>query len=177
MRMNLLGLDLGSKTGVTFNDGAENFCCGTWTLATDKELAIARTKRMDRRCDPRVKSLYEKLVSLHRQHDFDAVVFEDVQFASYTLQVQLWSSLRAAVWLAFGSEIVECVPVSTLKKFATGHGGATKEQMGVCLCRSDARFRLDSQNRVKFNNEPVDDNAVDSAWLHRWAAQNLSRLK
>lgn len=185
--MNILALDLGSKTGFASNIDAggrflvNSFICGTWKLATDKELAIARTKRMDRRRDPRVTELFSRLIAAKDACNIQAVVFEDVQFSSYTLQTQLWSSLRAAVWLAFDSAIIECVPVSTLKKYATGNGAATKEEMACALCRHDPRFKIGKDRKGKFvvvcGNEIVDDNGVDAAWIHRWATQNLSRIK
>lgn len=173
--MNILGLDLGTNTGYAFNHG-EHFECGTWTLALPKEIKIWGTDRSRRRCDPRIRRLHVKLVMLQDKHQFGRVVFEDVQFASTTYQAQLWSSLRAAVWLSFPSEIIECVPVGTLKVFAAGHGSAPKEIMGKALLQKDSRFYNNGRGIAYGPDETqLDDNAVDAVWLHRWASTNLSR--
>lgn len=180
--MNILALDLGTTTGFAYNmDGV--FKCGSWLLATPKEVKELRRRRMDRRQDPRILKLHQYLTAMRRPQ-FDAVVFEDVQFASYTLQVQLWSSLRASVWLAYGpAVIVEAVPVGTLKKFATGNGAADKDAMAEALVRQDSDFTFSpcrGNLRVFYKqtviSPPLDDNAVDAVWLHKWAAKNLSRV-
>lgn len=168
--MNILGLDLGSKTGFAYNSG-ETFFAGTWQLANSKELKNDKVSRMDRRGDRRVLELHRILTQeMAVWPDPKIVVFEDVQFSTYTMQTQLWSSLRAAVWLAFpplSGVVVECVPVGTLKRFATGHGGATKESMANYL-----RAR-----HPKFFSDKLDDNGVDAAWLWLWAQTHLTRMK
>lgn len=174
--MNILGLDLGTNTGYAFNNG-NRFECGTVLLATPAEVKLWGKDRSRRRCDPRVLRLHTRLVILQDKHKFDRVVFEDVQFGSTTYQTQLWSSFRTAVWLSFPSEIIECVPVATLKLFATGYGGATKDGMAAALVRHHSpQFRQRGSKVIFGPDEKVlDDNAVDAVWLHRWAQTNLSR--
>lgn len=185
--MNILALDLGTNTGYAYNNGSV-FYCGTWELATEKELREQRAKRGDRRGDCRVIALWNRLRAMYIGCNFDFVVFEDVQFSSSTMQTQLWSSFRAAVWLAAQPDswamehpTIECVPTGTLKKFA-GHGSATKEMMGRFLCGADNRFARIGASNPKFfyrktedQIQEIDDNAVDAVWLHRWARTNLSR--
>lgn len=189
--MKILALDLATNTGYAYNNARGEFHCGTWLLATDKELKAARKSRMDRRRDPRVVTLFNRIHGLYGANLFDVMVFEDVAFLSYTLQCQLWSSLRAAMWLTpvlfqIGNPIFEAVPVGTLKKFATGHGGATKEMMIKSVVKSDSRFMIipGKPELALFNPEPsildarvVDDNAVDAVWLWKWAKHNLNRIK
>lgn len=183
--MKILGLDLATSTGYAYNDG-NAFFCGTWLLATDAELKAARKLRLNRRLDPRVTQLFHLIQNLHSKYRFDVIVFEDVQFSSYTLQCQLWASLRAAVWLAPASPkqpIFETVPVPTLKKFATGHGGATKEMMVRDLIKGDPHFTKNEDPTCAYwhpDNHTsicVDDNAVDAVWLWKWAKHNLGRMK
>lgn len=162
--MNILGLDLGCKTGFAYNRG-DDFEAGVWKW---KLGSGQKTARMDRRCDPRVLEFFEILLKFRGKTD--VVVFEDVEFAEYRLQVQLWSSYRAAVWLAFGREpntIVECVPVTTLKRFATGHGGATKEMMETAAFK---RLGISSQSGWT-------DDTFDAIWLHAWANDKFARLR
>jgi len=74
--------------------------------------------------------------------------------------------------------IVECVPVGTLKKFATGHGGATKAMMVKALVKSDTRFfAVDNPECAFYNTQVINDDAVDAVWLWKWAEQNLSRIR
>lgn len=162
--MNILALDLATKTGWATNFGGK-IEAGTWTLATDKEISAWGKQRVTRRKDPRVQRL---VTNLDRYcGDIDCVVFEDVQFASYTAQVQLWASLRSVVWLFCGGTVLtECVPVGTLKVFASGHGAATKEMMSAALKRKHPEIW-----------SPLwDDNAVDAVWLLLWAQKTLCRL-
>lgn len=163
--MRILALDLGTKTGYATNVGG-TFKCGTWKLATPKEVAAWGESRLTRRGDPRICRLRDHIQELEQP---DIIVFEDVQFSSTTMQTQLWSSLRAVVWMFSCAEcktIIEAVPVGTLKKFATGNGTADKEAMMASLVR-----------RVGAIDTSWDDNAIDAYWLYLWAHQNLSRAK
>jgi Holliday junction resolvasome RuvABC endonuclease subunit len=160
----ILALDLGTNIGVAHNFNGD-LEATTHTLATDREITEWGKKRITRRCDPRMARLHKILSDFPTP---DIVVFEDVEFSSYTKQTQLWASFRTTVWLAFGPKCqIECVPVTTLKKFATGHGGATKEQMAAALFRQQPELK----------DAGLDDNAIDAIWLFSWAAQNLSRMK
>lgn len=163
--MNILALDLGTKTGVARNR-EEGFLAYTLTMATDKEITLFRKRRLDRRGDPRVEKFFWELHALDDLAQPDLIVFEDVQFQSFTLQTQLWSSFRTAIWLAFSHKTVDCVATGTLKKFATGHGGATKEMMSAHLkCQHPELWK-----------EGYDDNAIDAIWIWLWAKKNLSRI-
>ena len=127
--MNILALDLGTRTGWCYNRGIE-IQQGTWTLAKPKEITQWGKERLDRRCDPRPTRLNELLIPY--SYELDVVIFEDVFFTSYTKQVQLWSSLRTAVWMVFSHIKLECISPTTLKKFA-GHGAMTKQGMSRAL--------------------------------------------
>ena len=160
--MNILALDLGSTTGIAIGRTNENPRCESIVWASAAELRKAKQQRYDRRGDIRVKTFFYWLQKQNAQ----LVVFEDVQFSSSTAQTQLWSSFRTAVWLAFPSSFVECVPTGTLKKFATGNGAADKPAMAIALAKKHPSiFRHD-----------MDDNAVDAAWLWLWAEKNLGRM-
>jgi Holliday junction resolvasome RuvABC endonuclease subunit len=167
--MYILALDLGSTTGFAWGNADTRFPTdvGSKTWATEKELRVMRHDRGDRRGDLRIIRFYDWLTTAHSPLKFDAVVFEDVQFASSLAQTQLWSSFRTTVWLAFPKTLIEAVPVGTLKKFATGFGSASKDAMAAAMER---------QHPVLLN-ECSDDNAVDAAWLWLWARLNLSRTK
>jgi Holliday junction resolvasome RuvABC endonuclease subunit len=169
--MKVLALDLGTKTGWAFGDTAAAPSAGTWTLATASQIRLWGKNRLRRRLDPRVILLLQKVGDVMHGGSFtppDVVIFEDVQFASSTYQVQLWASLRAAVWIACynnGVPLVDCVPTGTLKLFAAGHGGATKPMMEAALYRKYPEYR-------KFG---CDDNGVDAIWLWHWARERIRR--
>ena len=163
--MNILALDLGTHAGFCHTIEAGGTVSGTWDLATAKEITAWGKLRLTRRRDPRVRRFQEKLQVVSPAPDL--VVFEDVQFTSYTFQTQLWSALRAAAWLAFSDRTVfECVPVTTLKKFATGSGGADKGGMKKFLMLRYPEFR----------GYEMDDNEIDAIWIYKWAKENLSRM-
>jgi len=136
---------------------------GTLKLATAKEVTQWGKERLTRTCDPRMDRLWD---FLHSMPTPDIVVFEDVEFSSYTKQTQLWASFRSVVWLRYGhgrGVLLECVPVSTLKKFATGAGNANKNGMERAA------------TRLGINVDGLDDNAIDALHLWRWAERNLTR--
>lgn len=162
--MKILALDLGTKTGVAVNYGALPGAT-TLKLATPTEVMLWGKHRLTRRCDPRVTRLYENLRGVEPP---DVVVFEDVEFSTYTKQTQLWASFRTAVWIAFddGRTRIECVPVTTLKKFATGKGTADKAAMRKAMFTQFPQTRPD-----------LDDNAIDALWVLKWAEHNLGRMK
>ncbi len=164
--MKILALDLGTSAGYAHNlFDPEEVEAGAWQLATPKEVAAWGKNRLTRRRDPRIERLHNLLSKLPRP---DVICYEDVQFSSYTKQVQLWSSFRAAVWLAFPADtFIECVPVGTLKKFATGSGSADKDAMAAALYRHQPELKKAGLN----------DDAVDAVWLFNWAVQNLGRMK
>jgi hypothetical protein len=160
--MDILGIDLGTRTGYCYNRGPEIFC-GTWELATDKEITAWGKNRKRRTGDPRIERLCKLLSGLGK---FNIVAFEDVEFSSSTFQVQLWAGLRSSVWLCALSDVRECVAVGTLKKFATGHGGATKEAMAQAFYLDRVIIHLES---------PLDDNMIDSYFIWKWATTTLTR--
>lgn len=172
--INALALDLGTSTGFTYNDPYDGIVCGTWKLASAKEIKEWGQLRITRRRDPRVLRLFDLVSALHERLRFNVIVFEDVQFASSTYQVQLWSSFRAAVWLACKAvtpiPYFDCVPVGTLKAFATGSGAATKTAM---LAAAKRKKLLDDS--AEFDD--LDDNAIDALHLFDWAQKNLSRMR
>jgi Holliday junction resolvasome RuvABC endonuclease subunit len=164
----ILGIDLGTDTGIAFYDG-KSIAATTWKLGTKEEITQWGRNRTTRRGDPRVLRFFDALNKFVVQHNPDVIVFEDVTFQTYTLQTQLWSSFRAVVWLVANraGKICECVPVSTLKKFATGHGGATKEMMQASLFKQHPDFKTQNLN----------DDAVDAIWITLWAINRLGRIK
>lgn len=161
--MDILALDLGTKTGFAWNRGDE-FFCGTWLLGTDTEIRKWGKQRLSRTGDPRVERLCTRITALGH---FDIIVFEDVQFASSTYAVQLWASLRAAVWLCGKAKKFEAVPVGTLKKYATGNGAADKAAMSGFL----------ELRHPNLWTPALGDDAVDAVWLWLFAKENLCRMK
>jgi Holliday junction resolvasome RuvABC endonuclease subunit len=154
----ILGVDLGTTTGLACAGKGGILDIHSIPLATPKEVRAWSKAGLLRARDPRVERLCKYLMDRYFVTD---VVFEDVVFASSTYQVQLWASLRGALWLAFSHAKFHPVPVGTLKKFATGNGCADKEAM-VKAAKKDS---LDVQG--------LDDNAIDAYWLAKWGMRNI----
>lgn len=173
--MNALALDLGTKTGYALHQTAKNVVAGTWVLGNAKTHAADKAEKLDRRGDSRVIGLFHTLREQHRNTPLDFVFFEDVQFSSSTAQTQLWSSFRTAVWLAghLCGFRIECCPVGTLKKFASGSGAAEKSGMAYSLVKKyPRRFSLSPRGKGRVmdreQNVELDDNAVDAFHLLYW---------
>ena len=184
--MRILALDLGTTFGWATNILKGDFALGQIELATKKEITAWRKKNLDRRCDPRFGRFRRYLETMAR--GCSVVIFEDVKFNSYTYQAQLWPTWRAALWSVVPEEVLECVPVATIKKFATGGGNADKEHMLDAMIEAEpGRFSLDDnlkQKHVVVDTEatmhPTGDHlltydAVDAYWLYRWAKENITR--
>lgn len=160
--MKICGIDIGTSTGYAYNDGI-HFQAGSWSLASAAEIKQWGKERLTRRRDPRVERLCENLTRLPH---FDVIVIEDVQFASYRKQAQLWPALRSAVWLCGKATVFEAVDVKTLKKFAI-HGNADKLGMSNALKRQYPELW-----RAEYS-----DDAIDAIWIYLWAHKNLARMK
>lgn len=167
--MNILALDLGTKTGWALSAGGK-ITAGTWTLATPKEITEAKKTRMDRRCDPRFVRLMQHLTREVALNPLHWAVFEDVEFCKSRMQAHLWATWRAAVWMlpVYGIN-TDCLATGKLKSFATGSGAADKDMMARSLTL-DPRYSLDKgvvyDNLMKVK---LDDNAVDALHLLHWA--------
>lgn len=184
--MNHLAIDLGTKCGHASRIRGVR-TGGTWKLATTAELDEAREDNFDRRCDPRFLRLLGNLRDVENLGPLDCVTFEDVKFSKYTLQTQLWSSLRAAIWTARyinPSVNIQCVDTSALKVWGANHGSATKEMMGAWLVKKHpGLFEKNIQPtkktesvfvRERQTGRPVDDNEVDAQHLLDYAIFNFS---
>lgn len=185
MRARILALDLGTKMGWAFTYGDGFAQSGTEILASPEEIAAQRQEGKDRLCDLRVMRLRFWLTRTLQSFGSNppTVGFEDVQFASTSMQAHLWASFRTVVWLTAhdaGARIVAC-PVGTLKKFATGSGAATKGDMLMALNRfypGKAVIKTTKKGNLTAttaDGRKLDDNEVDALHLLRYIeAKKLS---
>lgn len=142
--------------------------CGTIKLGTRAEITQWGKNRMTRRCDPRVTRFYDWLIDIKKHGRPDLVIFEDVQFSSYTYQTQLWASFRACIWVTFSADtVIECLSTDALKRHATKSSFANKEKM------AEALYRLAPE--LKSRN--LNDDAVDAYWLLHWAETHLNQCQ
>jgi Holliday junction resolvasome RuvABC endonuclease subunit len=172
----ILALDIATNTGWAYRHASGFIEAGAWELQTPAETTAAAKLRKDRTLDARVPLLYRQLKNFWDtrpdmppgNNPVDFLVFEDVEFSRFTKQTQLWSSLRAAVWLFCYNYTIprDCCPVGTLKKFATGSGHAMKPQM---VAAASALFP-----RVDFK---LDEDAADALCLLQWAITLTNRVK
>lgn len=179
-----LALDLGQHLGWAAMVGDQRMG-GTWELTTDKQRKEAAAQGLDRRCDPRFGRMLDRLMEFRGNFGCpDQIIFEDVQFSEYTLQTQLWSSFRAAIW-AFQwlrpNVDVQCLDTSRLKVWGAHHGGATKLMMGAWLVKKHPNFWVKNPNptencfvRERFTGARVDDNQVDAQHLLDYSIHNFS---
>lgn len=171
--MRILALDLGTDTGVAYNDKT-GFHYEAWKLATNKEITAWGIQRRHR--DPRISRLYGRVKKMCEDFDLQTVVFENVQFGRFLYQTQLWAGFRAAVWLAAPERVrMVSVPVTTLKKFASGRGNATKEEMMAAVARwkPDTFQWRDGELTDQQNGQLLTDDMADAILLHLWAQKLL----
>jgi hypothetical protein len=165
-----IAVDPATTTGLAWTDWDTGLVASmSLRLAKESEL-----RRLDTRFfDPRPVALRRSVVSIINdwsvyQEDGGMplkvlIGFEDVQFAHSLAQVQLWGSLRGALW-TLGEEFEPehvcvayvSVPTGTLKKHATGNGSADKKAMAKFAARYWPNYTF------------ADDNEVDARMLWRW---------
>jgi len=155
--MNILALDLGTKTGWATRWGGQPIRAGTWEFPAKKGPCC--------KIDPRLVMFRHKLEE--SRDSFDLLVYEDVQFMRGRAQAFLWSGFRTVLWLfAHDHKIpVICCPVKTLKKYATGNGNADKDAMALAYYEKTG---------LAPGKDPLDDNAIDAWHLCHWAETQLS---
>lgn len=147
----MLGLDLGLKTGYAYVIGGACPVSGVWSNEPRKMTRDgARFLNLDRRLE-------------WLRGDFgriDFVVYEDVRFSKYVTAAQHWAAYRTVVQLFCERHAIpyEGVPVTTLKKFATGTGRADKPAMIRAFVRDTMRT-------------PADDNEADAYHALRWGLE------
>lgn len=181
-----LALDLGQKTGWAHQTTDGMVTSGTW----DMSLSPKRRKDMDdgweRREDPRFIDLWVRIDRMIRQSLVSKVVFEDVQFSTYTYQTQLWASFRAAVWaqrILHMDVVFGCLNTATLKLVSTGSGNATKAMMAAwAVAKYPEYFRKLIKPDVKkdlyietLDGRPVDDNEVDAFHLLKYFTKDETK--
>lgn len=170
--MKILALDLGTHTGWCLGEAGKIPTYGTLTLAKPKEVKQFGLERTARTDDPRIRRLWKWVHDTCAREQPNVVIWEDVQFATYTFQVQLWSSLRTAAQLGARSAhnrvapmVFDCVNVTTLKRFASYFGSAKKNVMAAMLRKKHPEIDISG----------CDDNAIDAIWLFKWAEHYLAR--
>jgi len=158
-KLGILCLDLGTRTGYALGTPRGRILTsGSIELASAKELRLQRENRGERNFDLRVLRLWEWILHMHKQRHLHAIVFEDVNFFTSTNQLQVWSSLRGAIWsfrLLEPSVELMAVPVGSLKKFACGNGHAQKPAM-------HAAWTLRPKT---YPPTTGDDHEIDALWL------------
>lgn len=163
-----LALDLARKTGwaVLSSDG-KIIDSGTLFLSTpaedDAQRKICGERFYDKRFEKLVRFIQEKV----QDYGIERLVFEDVQFATSTMQVQLWTALRGSIWTCvFQNPALKsfAVSVKTLKKFASDHGDAAKDGMLEALIPIWGSVSDSSRH-----TDMMDDNEVDAIWMALYA--------
>lgn len=146
------GFDLGTKTGFALHDGDK--------LSVVSSINFKSKTHAD--LWARVFRSFSELILARSEQDL--VVYEEVRRHLGTDAAHLYGGFLAMLNLASKQNGVRCVgvPVGTLKKFATGKGNATKDEM-ISACM------------VKLARNPKDDNAADAAWLAEYGAKILRR--
>lgn len=170
-----IGFDLGTLTGV-YQREYPGGPLRSWTtqLATEEELERQRREGRERTLDIRFERFFKLLLDLVAAGKPTDIYWEDPPCKSSGLQCQFLGSLRSAAWavgaLHPGVRLF-CVPVATLKKFATGNGHAQKADMAAALAsRRPNDYKLVEGDLIqKSDGTFADHNEVDAIWLALYA--------
>ncbi len=153
--MKLLALDLATHTGYAFESDAGILHFGTWDFSP---------KRSDS-SGMRFVRFESELNCLWEVYPFTQVYFEEVGFAKTTQAAQVWGGFAAVLmaWCEKRKVRYQGVPVSTLKKHATGKGNADKAKM---VAAAEAQ-----------GWKVGDDNQADACWLLDFGKRELNMRK
>lgn len=139
--MKILALDLSSHTGWCVYDNTF-ISSGSWALGSDT---------IDR-----MLALRSNLDTLYKEHKFDLLSYERVDFSRFTMAHAVYNQLLAVVllWTIDNKVKLFNIPVKALKKLATGNGNADKLTM---IAAGNAAW---GTNYIEKNNDEV-----DARWL------------
>lgn len=158
--MNLLGLDLGTKTGMChlyIDEHAEPEV----VLLTYWNFNARRGKAKE---SPgmRFYRFRTQLAEYIREHRIDVIYYEDVKRHAGTIAAHVYGGFKASMMdSAFQHNLpVYGLGVGTIKKFATGRGNANKDLM-IEACR-------------RAGYEPQNDNVADAFFIAQLGAKTWS---
>jgi crossover junction endodeoxyribonuclease RuvC len=144
----IVGLDPSTKTGVAIIHAEKN---SAKVLATKETFSPKDMERMDR-----CAHIAEQIVPLLEEHKPDLAVIEDYGYAnsnSLVILVEIGTVLR---YFVRQLEITSLyVPPTSLKKFITGDGTSSKNQIGVHVYK-------------KYGFEHPSDNVIDAYALAKF---------
>ncbi|GMV83102.1 MAG: hypothetical protein AMXMBFR7_42860 [Planctomycetota bacterium] len=138
--MRILALDTGTITGWAFKEADHTITSGTWDL-------ISHT---DQRPGERLLAFYLKLREFDKSAPLDLIVYEEQHGHSGTAAAHLYGAFIGIIQLyaeLFGVRY-QPVGVQTLKKFATGRGNASKEEMIDAAQKRFPAMHIDDDNRA-----------------------------
>jgi Holliday junction resolvasome RuvABC endonuclease subunit len=117
--MNILALDLGSATGYAIEKDGK-IISGVKKLRHDKHASGVRAL-----------DFHRWLTQTIQEHSIDRVYFERVYVHSGTEAAHLYGYFMHTLAAVCEEQCIKCVGLSvgTIKKFMTGKGNATKEEM------------------------------------------------
>lgn len=122
--MIVLGIDPALKTGFAVINGGVLCAYGTWSIDRNNP-----ERDLAKRLITFTRFAKDALDAVEAKPDL--VVYEQVQFVRSMSQVSLSAMWRGIIVLQCGIKGIQCegVPVGTLKKWATGSGKGSKEDM------------------------------------------------
>jgi len=151
--MKILALDLATKTGWAYS------------LGKDKPIESGVENFKPKRGDsPGMRFLYfdsflERVGGLFKP---DLIVYEmPYGKGDYSKEILFGLSTRVQSYCALNQITHSTIHASSLKKYATGRGNASKDEM---LCEAQARFP---------DKKIVDDNEADALLMLEWARDEL----
>lgn len=153
----VLGLDLAQSTGWALARDGEIYASGAVKLPWSKDNPGSTVAESYRRIQALVGSF----------GPLDLVAVEDVQFASRRDAHASHWRVRTLWTLALAGVPMAGIQTATLKKWATGHGGATKEAMcRVASMRSGQVLVARDQGGSKAQEDQADAILV-ALWGHQ----------
>lgn len=155
-------------------------CTGVTVLKTDSEgnveilltEAISTSKtNLPPMADTihRAKEIASKLDAIQVKYRPDYVAIESLSFGSAGNATRNLAILFGIICVAMGIDNPNLVPPTTLKKFATGNGRASKKDMLAAIEASNlGLFLILNNTTIKAGKYDI----ADAYWIARWMEKN-----
>lgn len=161
-----MGIDQSlSCTGVVLTKRDDN---GARTVVYSTAITTDKDPSLSPLADTLIRSKYiaDKILDIEICWQPDYVALENLSYGSVGNATRNLAILFGVICTTLGLNNPNVIPPTTLKKFATGNGRATKKEMLDAILKEDSVFHHHLTNNVTIKAGRYD--LADAFWISKW---------